>query len=222
MPHRAERSLYGGVFKVPAVPKGAAPVLIPVADHVQMEKLPHIMGGGNMPRRILGESIAADVVREWAHSGMGMNTACGPGIWVVRDVMPLVNPDGTLVLDVEKHAQFRPATDEEKARMWAEDMVEQTSRQEAWGAYLKEQGDILDADPDRKKGILISPTMRAGAAYYGYSAPWLENTRKRVGDMKTCQFCSRDIPSSTVKCHLCNEVVDRKRYEELKKQPAVA
>jgi hypothetical protein len=209
----AERTLYGGTFSAPAVPKGHPPFILTIPDHIQREQRPHIIGGGRTPETIFGEHIAADIRREWAEEGMGMNTACGPGIWVVRDVIPLLNPDGTMLLDVDKKAQYRPATEDEKEQMWAEDLAEQSARQEAWALYLKEQGDILDADPEKKRGRLISPTMRAAVAYYGYSVPWLDSRKaKAAGDVKVCQWCAKENPAAVIKCQHCHEVVDAARY----------
>jgi hypothetical protein len=213
--HHAERPKYGGIFDIPAVPKGAKPFLLAVPDHTEMEKQPHIVGGHQIPRQILGEEIAACVVNEWAANGLGMSPECGPGIWVVRDTIPLTNEHGELQVDpFTKRALHRPATDEEKAAMWAEDLAFNIARQERWGEYLIGQGDVLDADPNKKMAILISPAMRAAATYYGRSVKWLDR-KIRANDRKQCPFCLTDIPSAMVKCSSCGEVVDRQRYAEL-------
>lgn len=220
----ARRPLFGGVFDAAPVLKGEKPFILSIADHIQPEKMPHILGGGYIPRRIAGDEIARDIVREWSAEGLGMNVACGPGVWVVRDAIPIVNENGIQILDADGTAQFRPATDEEKEQMWAEDVAAQTMRQENWGAYLKQQGDMLDADPEKKRAILITPTMRAAAAYYGYAVDWMDR-KLREGDRMACRWCTKIIPSNALVCPECSRVVDARRAalaEEIDKLTARA
>jgi hypothetical protein len=217
IPCHAERHKYAGIFDVPAVPKGEKPFLLTVTDHVEMEQQPHIVGGHQIPRQILGEEIAACVVKEWAENGLGMSPECGPGIWVVRDTIPLTNELGVLQIDpLTGRARNRMATDAERAAMWAEDLAFNIARQERWGEYLIGQGDILDADPNKKMAILISPAMRAAAQYYGRAVKWLDRKIKH-DDRRQCPFCLESIATATVICTHCKQVVDQKRYAELTK-----
>jgi hypothetical protein len=221
IPCHAERHKYGGVFDLPAVPKGAKPFLLTVPDHTEMEKQPHIVGGHQIPRSILGEEIASCVVKEWAENGLGMSPECGPGIWVVRDTIPLTNEKGELQIDpFTGRALNRMATDAEKAEMWEADLAFNIARQERWGEYLIGQGDILDADPNRKMAVLISPAMRAAATYYGRAVKWLDRKIKH-DDRRSCPFCMESIPTATVICTHCKQVVDQKRYAELTKSAPI-
>lgn len=216
----AERTLYGGNFHLPPVKRGDKPALLTVSDHVQLEKLPYLMGGGQKPVTIFGEEIAADIVTQWASNALGMTPECGPGIWVVRDTIPLTHPDGTLMIDAAKRAQFRQATEEEREAMWQEDLQNAVARQAKWGEFLIQQGDIYASDPAGKQVILITGVHRRAAIHYGREREWLHELKD--GDRKYCQFCQKPIGTLVVKCPHCSEVVDRKRYDELTGKAPIA
>lgn len=222
MPISPRRPLYSGVFDLPAVPKGAKPEFLTINDHVQLEQRPHVLGGGKTPVQIRSIDIANCIVKEYSRNGLGMTGDCGPAIWVVRDAVPMLNLDGTPVLDAEKRAQFRPATEEEKAQMWAEDLAEQTARQDRWCQWLISQGNILDADPEKKMQVWITDTMRAGAKYADVEVPWQKGNVARAVDRKECPFCFKSVESRWVKCQHCNEVLDREKYAALTAKPPIA
>lgn len=216
---RLTRPLYGGNFYAPAVPKGAKPFLLEVRDHRQPEKQPHIVGGHIIPRTITGEEIAADIVLHWTSGALGMKGDVRPGIWVVRDTITQVDENGVPIKDVFGAVQYRPATDEEKAAMWAEDVAENTACQARWGEFKIAVGDSYAKDENSKMRLLIDPTMKAAAKYYGRDREWLDELKD--GDTKTCQFCFKAIDARVLTCPNCREVVDRKGYDAATAKPPV-
>ncbi len=221
MPTSMRRPLYGGVYDIPAVPKGSPPIVYEIVDAIQPEKQPHILGGGRIPITIHARDIATDYVKANSRNGLGMSEDCGPAIWIVRDSIPMLNPDGTPLLDVEKRAQYRPATEEEKAQMWAEDMATQTARQDRWCDWLISQGDILDADPEQKQRVWITPTMRVGAKYAGREGGWVDRSAARADANKICQFCDKSTSARAPVCQHCNRVIDQSAYDKLIAKPSM-
>lgn len=217
LPLEALREKYTSVpFKLPAVPKNGSPEILVVNDYVQMEKQPYILGGGHKPVTIKGEEIAACLVKEWSENGLGQSPDCGPGIWIVRETVPVIDDLGNYVVDAAKKPQFRAATDEEKAAMFEEDHLKAIERQEKWGDYLIQEGNILASDPEGRKIRLISPAMKESAKYFGREVPWTSTLK--AGDRKTCPFCAKSISPVAAVCEFCNNVVDKARYDTLKAQ----
>lgn len=214
------RSLYGGNFHVPAVAKGGKPFLLEVRDHNQPEKQPHIVGGRIVPRTITGEEIAADIIQHWTTGVLGMTGDVRPGIWVVRDTIPMLEDNGTPIRDVYGIVQSRPATEAEKAAMWAEDLAENVACQARWGDFNILQGEVYATDTNTKMRLLINPTMKASATYYGREVEWSDELKH--DDRKLCQFCGKSIARGIVKCQFCHEIVDRAAYDKLTAKPSVA
>jgi hypothetical protein len=212
-PRHLERTLYGGVFDAPAVAKGAPPFLLTVRDHNQLERLPHIVGGGQFPRTILGEHIAADIVQHWSQGALGMTPDSHPGVWVVRDVVVIYDETGTPLKDVFGAVQTRPATQEEKDAMWQEDLAANTAAQNRWADYLIGQGDVLDGDPNPAMKLLISHLMRSACKYRSRDRGWLQELKD--SDAKTCVFCLKSLDARAVVCEHCHNVVDREAYDRL-------
>jgi hypothetical protein len=205
---RVERPLYGGDFRLPAVPRGDPPALLLVRDHTQMEPQPVISGGRSVPRLILGEHIAHDVYEHMATMGLGMSVDCGPGVWVVRDSVPEKRPDGSLVIRADGKFETRLPTDQEKQVMFDEDLAFAISRQQRYGDYLISQGDAYMQTP--KERILITKRMKAAAKYFSREREWLEDLKD--GDLKLCPYCVKSIDVRAVKCPSCGEIVDPARH----------
>ncbi len=214
---RAERTLYGGNYHMPAVPRGAKPALLQVTDKTQLERMPHIVGGGLIPRHIAGEEIANDIVKHWTEGVLGMTGNVGPGIWIVRDVIPILDENGIPVMDALKIVQTRPATEAEKAAMWAEDLAEAVAKQARWGEYNIQQGDALANDQNTKMRLLIGPTMKASCKYYGREREWMDELKD--GDVKSCVFCFKSVDRRVLVCPHCQNVVDRAAYDKLTAKP---
>ncbi len=214
-----ERTLYGGVFDAPAVPKGGKPALLEVRDHNQLERLPHIVGGGQFPRTILGEHIAADIVKHWSEGALGMTPECRPGIWVVRDVIVIADETGTPLKDAFGAVQTRPATPEEKEAMWRADLAENSMAQARWADLLIGQGDRLDGDPNPAMKLLISNLMINACKWRGRDRGWLQELKDF--DAKTCPFCLKSLDIRAIKCQYCDEVVDQAGYAKLTAKPTL-
>lgn len=207
------RSLYGGNFHAPAVAKGEKPFLLEVRDHVQPEKQPHIVGGRIVPRTITGEEIALDIIQHWTAGVLGMTGDVRPGIWVVRDTIPMLDDNGTPLRDVYGIVQTRPATEAEKAAMWAEDLAENTGCQARWGDYNILQGDVYHGDSNTKMRLLINPTMKASARYYGREREWLDEVKD--DDVRTCVFCGKSTDTRFPVCQNCDRVIDKAKFDAL-------
>src|ERR1700679_1012628 len=89
--------MYGGPFNMPVVPLGAEPAILELEDIMQYDEGPYSLGSNGRRQKtrspVLGEEQAADFVREWTESGRGMGSYCRPGIWIVRDRLPLTYID---------------------------------------------------------------------------------------------------------------------------------
>ena len=202
----AERPLYQGFYHLPAVKKGEPPFLLPVNDKVQIERELYIAGHGEKRTSVPGEEIAPDILREWTTGAPGMSPFCGPGIWMVRD-------------EVVEDGARRAATEQEKARMFAEDHEAAKQRQAAWLEYQIVEGDRLGDDPKTRKAV--TPLMKLSARYMGRERKWLEEMRD--SDVRACPFCTKHIPAGAIKCPECGEIVDFEAYARLqaKKQSAI-
>ena len=197
-----ERPIYGGFFRLPAVPRESPPFLILIHDHTQWEPQPFISGGKSIPRLVMGEHIARDIYEHTATMGMGMSVDCGPGIWVVRDSVPWVNEENI------EQPSWRPASDEEKQEMFNEDLTNAILRQQRYGQFLISQGDGYDKNP--KERILITNRMRAAVRYYDREREWLQTMKD--GDLKLCAYCMKSIDARAIKCPSCNEIVDAAKH----------
>lgn len=213
-PLKAERTLYGGYYDIPAVAKGAEPFVLTIGDKIQRSQEPSPDGKSKITQKYLvnGRDIANDILREWTRDSLGMTPECRPGVWIVRDEVPLTNEDGTPVVDADKAAQWRPATDTEKQTMWAEDLESARIANANWGDYLIQSGDVLAEDP--KQWVLIGPLRRIACRYYGKDRPWLQELKD--SDIKKCPYCTKAIPIQAVKCPSCLEVVDAARYNTMR------
>lgn len=209
--------IYGLRADLPAVPKGGDPVILTLKPLVQRAQEPSPDGKSKIVQEYLVKSHeqAADLVREWTREAIGQTDYCHPGVWVVRDRIPLLNADGTPQLSFpEKKALFRDATEEEKRQMFAEDEQAAKVAQDEWATYLIQKGDEWHASKDPQDARKISNLMRLTAKHYGKEREWVETLKD--GELKTCQFCQKTIPSKAVKCQHCSEVVDYHAFAKMK------
>lgn len=219
-PRDLERPLYGGSFHAPAVGRNEKPFLVEVRDHNQLERLPHIVGGGIFPRTIIGEHIAKDIVQHWATGALGMTGDCHPGVWTVRDTITLQDVDGHPMRDAAGQVLTRPATEEEKSAMWAEDLAENTKAQNKWADLLIGQGDTLANDPNPSMKLLISDQSRAACRYRGRDRAWEQELLD--SDAKSCPFCLKSLDIRAVVCQYCSNVVDQAAYAKLTAKAALS
>ena len=220
-PVRAER-MYGGPYALPAVPLGADPVLLNITDRVQIEQGPYQLGSnGKRSRRqhvVKGEVIARCIVNEWSANGVGMNPQCRPGIWVVREQIPLVNPDGTAQLDADGIALWREAGNVEKNDMWFDDLAAARAADRAYANMLFIQANGMAEDP--RLIPFIAPNARIAAKHYGLDAEWLKEDAAL--HVKPCPYCTKVIPAKAIKCPRCTEIVDIDGYAMLEAQKQAA
>jgi hypothetical protein len=207
--------LYGGPYEIPAVPIGADPVFLTLDDCVQIEQGPYQLGSnGKRSRRkhlVLGQVIARCLVAEWTANGILMTPDCHPGIWAVREQVPLMNDNGTPQLDADGVAQWRPATEEEKRAMWEEDLIAARRADRAYAESLFMHANAMAEDA--RLIPFIPRTTRLAAKQYGFEAEWLkEGAALRV---KPCPYCTKVIPATAIKCPKCAEVVDVPAYARL-------
>lgn len=215
----AERGIYGGVFHLPAFQKDGRPVMYEVRDHVQTDTLPWIMAPQGAQRQsqikilINATDITRDIIQEWTLRTLGQSPDCRPGIWMVRDQIPLFEDDGiTPMKDALGQQEWRQATKEEREEMFQEDLAYNLDVQSRWADYCIMQGDIMG---ENIKAVQFIPSYcKVLCRYYGRDRKWLHNLKD--GDIKTCSYCKKTIPSDAVKCQFCQEVVDWKAYNKLK------
>jgi hypothetical protein len=220
-PVKAERN-YGGPYEMPAVPPGAEPALLPVQDRVQIEEGPYQLGHGGRRAKnrhlVSGESIARDLVNEWTGNGLGMTPQCRPGIWVVRDRIPLLQDNGMPALDADGLGTWRPASEEERAAMWLEDLTAARAADHAYANMLFLQANAKAEDP--RLIPYIPANAKLAARQYGMTAEWLkENAALNV---RPCPFCTKIISSAAIKCPQCSEIVNVDAYVALEAQRAAA
>lgn len=209
-----ERSLYNGKFTLPAVKKGLAPVIVEIRDHTQGEKLPHVIGAGVVRRQIVGQEIAADLVKALGSGAPGMNPNCGPGIWLVRDFAPVLDERGIPQKDLDGRVVLEELSPEQKAQFFTEDRQAAEARQDAWIKALLDEADALWADPNPGKRIMIGPQHKAACIYAGRKREWLMDFK--AGDRISCPFCQVAVPLGAAVCQNCHNVIDSVKYERLK------
>jgi hypothetical protein len=160
-------------------------------------------------------------VGEWTERGAMMNPQCHPGIWIVRDRLPILDEvTGASMRDADDKALWRPATDDERAEMWEMDLQFNRTAQEAYSLALFENANGIDQDKRLRK--FIPREAHLAARYYGWDAEWLRNNGVAVAP-KTCIFCAKSIPGTAIKCPHCLEIVDIPAYaaQEAEKRTAV-
>lgn len=207
----AERN-FGGPYIMPAVALGDEPVILHLKDVVQTEEGSYSLGSnGRRSKRkhlVRGEDIAKDLVAEWSQHGIGMNPQRSPGIWMVRDQLPLVHPNGMPVVDADGVSQWREANEEERAIMWAQDYAAAQMRDRAYAELLFHQANIMAEEP--RLVPLIPEMCKLAAKQYGLEAEWLKEGLQLL--VKACAYCTKVIPGAAIKCPKCGEVVDIEAY----------
>lgn len=211
MPLVAKRPLYRGDYYIPVVKKDSDPEVLLITDKIQVGQEATITGSKQLRRDlILGEEIANCVLNEWTKQTPGMTPARGPGVWIIRDTIPLTHTDGTLVMDeASGKPAYREASTDEKMLMWQEDHIEARIRQDAYIEYLILEADVLNENPQGRR--VLSPVAKEAARYAGLEREWLKELKTE--DLKVCQFCGSTIKAKTSKCIKCSEIVDPVLYE---------
>jgi len=214
---KAERSIYGGYYYMPPVPLGDKPYILDVADKVQRDEGPVSTGPGDGKRQQLRYHvdcyhIALDIVSQMTQHGLGMTPAAHPGIWIIRDRLPLVTADDkgntTPVFDGFNQQMFRPATTEEMQAMWDEDLIAARKADRAYAEWCYIDGNRIAADV---RNIQFIPrNYKLAARQYGLEADWLKEGAAL--EVKPCVYCTKIISKRAIVCPHCQQVNDNERY----------
>lgn len=223
----ADRSIYGGIYDLPSVPLGAAPVVLEIEDKVQRDEGPISTGPGGGRRAQLrfhvdGYDIAADIVSQWASSGRGMTPASHPGIWLVRDRMPVIKKtakgEDEFVMDGFGKQVFRPATATEAKAMWDEDLKANRDADRTYAEWCYIDGNRIAADARNIQ--FIPDNYKRAARQYGLQAEWIREGAALL--VAPCPRCTKIISQSAIICPSCNEPVDLQRYAAWEAEKAAA
>lgn len=212
-PVECDRTTFGfGFFRMPAVAHGAEPAILLIPDKVQIEEGPYQWGqNGQRSKRKhphAGETIARDVVGHWTQNGLHMRPDCRPGIFLVRERIPLLHESGAPVLDAEGFPQWRDATDWEKESMYAEDLAASRKADRAYASALYVKANSMADNP--RLIPLISDVTKLGARHYGLDAEWLKENA--ASDVKPCPMCTKIIATKAILCPFCHGVADLDRW----------
>jgi len=213
-PLDAERSRYRGYYSIPACKLNADPVVYEVPDMLEHNKGPYNFGSQqpDIFVTITGYEIAVDIVSQWTVGGMGMTPDCRPGIWVVRERLPVMEKDqnGKLVAVLNAHKQqvFRSATPEETKAMWEEDVIANRRADRAYAEWCYREGNAIAGDLRRIQ--FIPPAYRLAARQYGMkSEHW--TTQGEALESVQCESCTRVVAKATVWCPFCHKAANRLR-----------
>ena len=212
-PVSLDRSIYGGMYEMPAVALGASPFILTIQDSVQRDEGPYASGpGGNRRQKtqalVAANEIARDCIIHWTQNGFGMTPDCHPGIWHVRDRVAVVEelPDGTLKaeLDVLGNQIYRPATAEEAKAMWAEDLAAAKAADLAYAEFCFAEGNAKAA---KKEMIPFIPKIyKAGVKHYGMPTEWALEGGSVT--MIKCAVCTKPISAQAIICPECGQPPD--------------
>jgi hypothetical protein len=138
-------------------------------------------------RTILGEEIADDFVLHVAKNGPFMTEDARPAVWVCEGPQPS-----------------------------AEESAAELEKLKRYCGLMVEYADDLDrrraaGEPAVPK---ITDRMKDCCRFLDLRREWLTSL---VNSSTTCIYCTKTIPVHAIKCPECNEVVNRAKYDELKK-----
>lgn len=225
-PVKADRSIYGGNYKMPEVALGAVPVILELHDKVQRDEGPVSMGPGGGRRAQLryhvdGYEIASDLIKEWTENGLGMTPEARPGIWLIRDRVAVVKDDGSGHMELDGFGKqvFRSATAEEAKAMWDEDVEMNRLADRRYAEWCYTEGNRIAADARNIQFIPLN--YKRAARQYGLQADWLREGAAL--EVAPCPSCTKVISKHAIVCPACQGVVDMARYaaREAEKQAAV-
>lgn len=137
---------------------------------------------------IFAREIANDFILHTSRQGPWMSDEAHPGIWICEGDEPT-----------------------------AEEIAESMAKHAAYCNLVVQEADEwhmrrMAGEPRVPKH---TQRMKDAARWLLLDRPWLSEMTPNA--LKQCQFCTATIPSATVKCPTCGEVVDKDRYAEMKK-----
>lgn len=221
-----KREIYGGMYYIPPVGLNEPPFILTIEDKVQRDEGPVSGGPGGGRRQPLryhvdGTEIAADIVGEWTKNGLGLNPDRHPGVWVVRDRLPVVKEEegrSVSVLDGFNHQVFRPATPEETKAMWDEDLAHARRADRAYAEWCFMDGNKIGNDVRTRQ--FVSDAYKAAARHYGFNAEWLKEGS--AAEVSPCPSCDTIISKTAMVCPRCQQPVDLDRYATWEAQKSAA
>lgn len=224
----AHRNYRSAAYIIPVAEEIGNPNIIEVTQLIQREQGPY---GANKFREvrtnlITSDEIANDLVKEWTQSGIYMDDEARPGVWIVRDRLPVMDDvvDGNGVkvggrIRVEPNmlgqmtAVFRDATEVERASMWLEDFHMNTQLDARYGDRLISKGLEIHSDPKKFAGTPISIPMKEAARFYKVDAPYLHQLTSV--NTKTCPWCLSMVDGRAIICPVCTKTIDVLAKEQL-------
>jgi hypothetical protein len=240
-PVTAKRNYRGQAYRIPAATLGGEPVVIEVRDLIQRDWGSMLAGTNKRQEHrwpVLGEEIAHCLVGEWTGTtsvGPGMNPQCHPGIWVVRDRLPVtettqkgiidgeVTYEERMVLDAENKTTFRAATPGECAAMWAEDLAAARSADRQYAEWCWRQGNHI-VEIWRRGGEPVPrempPVYKMAAKQYGLEAEWLKEAA--ASDSRQCPHCGALGSKHTFICAHCTQPTDLEKWAQFQAQKDAA
>ena len=233
----ASRRYRGQAYVIPPAKLGADPNIIVTRDLIETDEGPWL--GATKRQKIQnvvkGEEIARCIVGQWDGStvpGTGTNPMRHPGVWVVRERMPVTEKqqkivDGEnltyeerMVLDASGANVFRPATDEERRAMWEEDLAHARAADRAYAEWCWSEGNRIwlawqrgSKEPVPRE---IPPTYKKAAIQYGLDAEWLKEAAS--SNAQACPTCEKLVSRTALICQFCSEPIDIERWAKWKAQ----
>ncbi len=234
-PVQAIRQYRGQLYTMPAAKLNGDPNIITTRDLFQNDEGP--LNGGTKRQKlqylVKGEEIARCIVGEWTGStvvGVGMSPVRHPGIWIVRDKLPVIETqqkiisgenvthEEKMVIDAAGTQVFRPATDEEREAMWAEDLAHARMADRAYAEWCWNEGNRIwlawqrgSKEPVPRE---MPPVYKLAAQHYGLDAEWLKEAAS--SNHIACPSCEKLISKTAMICQFCNEPPDLQRWAEWK------
>lgn len=227
-PVRTKRNYRGAAYEIPAVPLNSEPKVIQVHSLIQRDWGSMISGTNKRQEHrwpVLADEISHDIVGEWTGNttvGLGMTPLCHPGIWFVRERLPVIERQQKLVndetityeermmLDGDNKQLFRDATREEREQMWEEDLSAARAADRTYAEWCWNDGNrIWDRD---KHTQLIPPMYRAAAKQYGLNATWLKEAAS--SEAFPCPHCGALGSKSTFICQVCLQPTDLEKWAQ--------
>jgi hypothetical protein len=237
-PLKASRNYRSKPYEIPAVPLDEKPKILTIFPLIQRDEGPVLQGPGGGRRQklqypVTALEIAHCLVGEWTGgtvAALGMNPQCHPGVWVVRERVPVVEKtqkivdeelmtfEERMVIDAQGNQMFRDATPEEREAMWQEDLIANRAADRAYAEYCWNQGNHITSV--KKNGSrepvpqVIPPTYKMGAKQYGLQADWLAEAA--ASDSLVCQNCGEPGSRTNFMCKKCGEPTDIERWASWK------
>ena len=237
-PVSTKRNYRGARYEIPAVGLNAEPTVIQVHSLIQRDWGAMISGTNKRQEHrwpVLADEIAQDIVGEWTGNttvGLGMTPMCHPGIWFVRERLPVIETQQKIVngeamtyeermmLDGDNRQMFRDATEPERKAMWDEDLAAARAADRIYAEWCWNDGNrIWDRD---KHTQLIPPMHRAAAKQYGLNAAWLKEAAS--SEAFPCPHCGALGSKNTFICQVCQQPTDLEKWAQFqaRKEAAMA